>query len=97
MSDRTEPKLQYCPSDIFEVTQLSAPVPPPDYSDYRVLGIRAVCELTSLSRAHVYRRIQDHGFPKPIQLGGTRVGWRERDVLAWLESRFAESRDEADA
>jgi prophage regulatory protein len=26
-------------------------------------------------------------FPRPIRLGKRAVGWRERDVTEWLESR----------
>ena len=29
----------------------------------------------------------DPDFPKPIRLGKRAVGWRESEVIAWLESR----------
>jgi prophage regulatory protein len=52
----------------------------------RILHLREVQRLNSLSRASIYRGIAAGTFPKPIRLtpGGHRVGWREADVEAWL-------------
>lgn len=52
----------------------------------RVLSIRDVQRLNSLSRASIYRGIAAGTFPAPIRLtpGGRRVGWREEDIRAWL-------------
>jgi prophage regulatory protein len=53
-------------------------------ADLRLINIRKVCELTSLSRATIYRRVDDGKFPKPIRISRNRVAWRERAVLDWL-------------
>lgn len=44
-------------------------------------------KLVGLSRSTLYAMISEGTFPKPVQLGKRAVGWREVDVLNWLESR----------
>ena len=29
----------------------------------------------------------DNDFPKPVKLSPRRIGWRKKDVVAWLEQR----------
>ena len=53
----------------------------------RVVNIGAVCALTSLSRGTVYNYVNAGLFPRQVPLGRRRVGWREAEVLAWLENR----------
>ena len=53
----------------------------------RVVNIWAVCALTSLSRGTVYNYVKAGLFPRQVPLGRRRVGWREAEVLAWLENR----------
>lgn len=52
----------------------------------RILNLREVQRLTSLSRATTFRGIASGSHPAPIKLtpGGRRVGFRESDVRAWL-------------
>ncbi len=47
--------------------------------------------LVGLSRSTIYAMIADGTFPKPIKLGKRAVGWRQSDVLSWLESRSNEA------
>jgi len=47
----------------------------------------AVEEMTGLSRSTIYALMQQGEFPRPIKLTGKAVGWPERDIIAWLESR----------
>ncbi len=47
--------------------------------------------LVGLSRSTIYAMIADGTFPKPIKLGKRAVGWRQSDVLTWLESRASEA------
>ena len=56
-------------------------------TNWRLLRIRAVCELTSLSRATIYRLVDDEKFPKPLRISTNRVGWCERSVVEWIASR----------
>ena len=56
----------------------------------RILRTRDVLRITGISRSTLWRRIRDGSFPAGFRLGGRGsrcVGWREGDVLAWLESR----------
>lgn len=54
----------------------------------RVLTIKQVQALTSLSRASIFRSVAKGTFPAAIGLsaGGKRfrIGWREMDVCRWL-------------
>ena len=40
-----------------------------------------------LGRSAIYAMMAKNLFPKPVKLTAKAVGWRERDVSAWLESR----------
>lgn len=69
---------------------LTDTVPPPlDLAKFRILNIGTVCELTSLSRAQIYRLHEVGGSPRPVKLTASRIGWIEREILAWIESRIA--------
>tara|TARA_R110002074_G_scaffold55104_1_gene137031 strand:- start:209 stop:394 length:186 start_codon:yes stop_codon:yes gene_type:complete len=46
-------------------------------------------QLTGLSRSTLYAMMAEGNFPKPVKLGKRAVGWRERDVSAWLQSRVS--------
>lgn len=50
----------------------------------RLLPMRAVIELTSLSKATIYRKIADGTFPRPLKIGKSRVAWRESEIAAWI-------------
>lgn len=43
-----------------------------------------VRELTTLSQPSIWRRTQAGKFPRPVSLGGNRVGYRVEAVAAWL-------------
>lgn len=47
--------------------------------------------LVGLSRSTIYAMIADGTFPKPIKLGKRAVGWRQSDVLTWLDNRTNEA------
>ena len=61
----------------------------------KLLRIKAVTELTGLSKSYIYDLRNKGLFPKSIQLisGGSSVAWVEQEVLNWIESRIQE-RDE---
>lgn len=53
----------------------------------RIMTVKEVCKLTSISRAHLYR-LEDQGvFPKRLQITRGKVGYFERDVVKWIRSR----------
>lgn len=54
---------------------------------HRMIGAKAVSQMTSLNRVTVYRMAKAGIFPGPYQIGPKRIAWREAEVLKWLESR----------
>jgi prophage regulatory protein len=50
----------------------------------RIMRRREVEARTGLSRSTIYRRMQAGTFPPAIPLGGRLVGWRARDIDAFL-------------
>jgi predicted DNA-binding transcriptional regulator AlpA len=52
----------------------------------QMLNARTVAARLAVSRPLIYVLIREHGFPKPLKLGGRRV-WLESEVDAWLLRR----------
>jgi prophage regulatory protein len=50
----------------------------------RLLSFKRVLEVTSLSRATLYRKIGDGSFPAPLKIGNSRVAWKEREIAEWI-------------
>ncbi|MCW2412042.1 MULTISPECIES: helix-turn-helix transcriptional regulator [unclassified Sphingobium] len=50
-----------------------------------------VSDVTGLSRATIYRRMDAGTFPQRRDLGGNRVAWRRSEVEAWIEARESKS------
>ena len=59
----------------------------------RILSKRQLKELVLYSPQHIARLEKAGQFPKRVQLGPSRVGWVEDEVLDWLQQRL-EARDE---
>ena len=53
----------------------------------RILRLRTVRELTSLSRSCIDRLEAEGDFPLRFRLGLRAVGWYEDEVAAWINSR----------
>ncbi len=53
----------------------------------RLLNIRDVVAITSLSRRTLYVKSSDGSFPRPLKIGARRIAFREADVRAWLEAQ----------
>ena len=56
----------------------------------RILSKQQVRELVLYSPQHVARLEAAGKFPKRVKLGQCRVGWVEREVLEWLQTRIQE-------
>lgn len=54
----------------------------------RILSKRQLKELVLYSPQHVARLEKAGQFPKRIQLGASRVGWVEEEVLDWLQAKI---------
>lgn len=52
-----------------------------------VVRIAEVIAQTGLPRSSLYEQVKKGTFPKPIRLGARSVGWRVKDVEAWIASR----------
>ena len=57
-----------------------------DLEDLRLIKLCEVCRLTALGRSRIYELISEGHFPRPKQLPGRRVAWREAEVRGWLET-----------
>ncbi len=53
----------------------------------RVLTIGELLERLPFSRQEIWRRVRRGEFPAPLKLGARRIGWRENEVEAWLDSQ----------
>lgn len=60
----------------------------------RFLRLNAVLDKTGLSRATLYRKIQDGTFPKQITIGARCVAWLESEIEEWMRNpMFYEASD----
>jgi prophage regulatory protein len=60
----------------------------------RILRIKTVLERTGLSRATMYRKMQQGSFPRQIKISTRCAGWRESAVNAWLHNPMFYSAEE---
>ena len=56
-------------------------------TNYRLLRLPSVCEITGLSRSRLYALIKENAFPAPLSLGKRAVAWESSEVQAWVEAR----------
>ena len=56
-------------------------------SAHKIIGIDAVLSAVPATRQTLYRWIHRGDFPAPVKLGRSRIGFREAEVLAWLNTR----------
>ena len=55
-----------------------------------VIRLPEVIKRTGLSRSSIYAYMSDTAkFPRSIRLGKRSVGWLEREISSWIESRAA--------
>ena len=52
-----------------------------------ILRLPEVTRYCGYKRSSIYRGVRAGTFPKPVALGPRAVGWRESDIIAWIESR----------
>ncbi|MBZ9698809.1 helix-turn-helix transcriptional regulator [Mesorhizobium sp. CO1-1-9] len=55
----------------------------------RLIGIREVMNLTSLSLTFIKRLRREGTFPRAVPLGDRRIGFIEREVCEWIDARIA--------
>ena len=54
-----------------------------------IYRLPTVARITGLSKATIYRLRDRCEFPQPVQLSPRCVGWRVKDIEAWLDARIA--------
>ncbi|MGL6587440.1 helix-turn-helix transcriptional regulator [Aeromonas sp. FDAARGOS 1407] len=57
----------------------------------KLIKLKDVTEMTTLSKATIYRLIKQGAFPPQISLGPRAVAWRLSDIVAWIEQRSSNS------
>ena len=63
------------------------PAPTPTPTAPAILRASQVVDMIGVSRTTLWRMVKSASFPSPIKLSERAVGWRARDVSAWIESR----------
>ena len=61
-----------------------------DGSVRRFLRLHEVKRATGLGHATIYLWMARGDFPKPVPLGGRRVGWIDAEIAEWQKQRIAE-------
>ena len=61
--------------------------PSAPFDDYRLLRLPEVLHLCGISRWALYEMVSRGAFPQPVQIGARSVGWRQRDIREWIETR----------
>lgn len=55
----------------------------------RLLRLPQVRDRVPMSRATIYEWVRRDKFPKPVNLGGGMVAWRESEIERWIAERPA--------
>ena len=58
-----------------------------DIRELRLLSMAKVVERTTYSRPSIYRLIAQGRFPAPLKLGGTKIAFREEEIINWVNNR----------
>lgn len=56
-------------------------------NNYKILRPSEVCELLSISSATLFRELKKEGFPKKIRLSSQAIGFKESELIDWIESK----------
>jgi len=58
-----------------------------DMKGLRILTKKEVCALVPYTPQHIHRLEKAGRFPRRLQLGPNRVGWRLTDIEQWINER----------
>ena len=58
-----------------------------DLRGLRILTKKEVCSLVPYTPQHIHRLERAGRFPRRLQLGPNRVGWRLVDIKRWINER----------
>ncbi|ANP63868.1 MULTISPECIES: helix-turn-helix transcriptional regulator [Vibrio] len=62
----------------------------PTKNQVRFIRLSEVLNRTGLSKAHVYRLMNDGEFPQTVSLGLRAVAWLESEVNQWIEQKLTQ-------
>lgn len=52
----------------------------------QLLTIGETVQMARISRAHIYKLIEQGLFPRPVKIGPKTARWRATEVVAWMDS-----------
>ena len=58
-------------------------------NDFKLVRLREVMQMTTLSKSTIYRRVKDKQLKKPLDLGGNIAAWRLSDVETFINGGVA--------
>jgi prophage regulatory protein len=53
----------------------------------KIIRLPEVVERTKISRSSIYSYVKTGTFPSPMKLSARSIGWLERDIETWINSR----------
>lgn len=59
----------------------------------RLIQVKEVIRLTSVSRTQLHRLVKAGSFPRPCKIGAARKAWSLEDVRRWIADRRAEANE----
>lgn len=62
---------------------------PPDTD--RLIQVKDVIRLTSVSRTQLHRLVKAGSFPRPCKIGAARKAWSLEEVRCWIADRRSEA------
>ena len=68
---------------------------PAMYESENLLRLPDVLKRTGLSRASVYTRMKEGGFPKPVHIGPRAIAWPQSDIDEWVANIIRTNRRDA--
>jgi prophage regulatory protein len=55
----------------------------------KLIKLKEVIEMTTLSKATIYRLMSKRAFPSSVPLGDRAVAWKQSDVIEWIDSKVS--------
>ncbi|WP_429151323.1 helix-turn-helix transcriptional regulator [Aeromonas veronii] len=55
----------------------------------KLIKLKEVIEMTTLSKATIYRLMSKGAFPRAAPLGARTVAWKQSDVIEWIDSKVS--------
>lgn len=57
----------------------------------RLIQVKEVIRLTSVSRTQLHRLVKAGSFPRPCKIGSARKAWSLQEIRLWIADRRAEA------